>query len=153
MPRSGAGDDHGQPKTAKATHWISTLGGENLAKRVAKGLAAKGVLRAEEKRFLWVVPYEAYPQQDASAKYWVKQPLRAVVLGGEKPEPRTVVLLSLLKACSLLSLVFTKDERKAAEKKVEELVRGELFGEALGKTLEEIEMMMAATVVVITAAS
>ena len=54
-----------------------------------------------------------------------------------------MALLSLIDACRLLNLVFTKDERKAASKKVEDLVEGEPFGEAVAKTLEEIEMAAA----------
>jgi hypothetical protein len=86
--------------------------------------------------------------QDASAKYWVKQHLREITLGGVAPESRELALLSLIDACRLLNLVFTKDERKAASRKVEELVKGEPFGEAVAKTLEEIEM--AATVAIMS---
>ena len=47
-----------------------------------------------------------------------------------------MILLSLLKACGLLRFVFTRDERKFADKKVDELVQGEVFGEAVAKLLE-----------------
>lgn len=127
----------------RATHWINVLAGKKLPKKVVDGLVTKGVLRAEEKRIFWVIPYQAYPQQDASAKFWVKEHLRAMTLAGEKPEPRALVLLSLLKACHLLSLVFTQDERSAASRKVNDLVKGELFGDSVAKVLEEIEMAAA----------
>lgn len=137
-------------KVRKAAYWVNALGEKKLPKRVANGLVAKGVLRLEERRYLWVIPYEAYPQQDASAKYWVKQHLRAVILGGETPDPHTIGLLSLLKACSMLNLVFTRDKRRAAGKKVNELVKGELFGAAVAETLDEIEMAAAAAVMAAT---
>lgn len=127
----------------KATHWVNVLAGKKLPRKVVDELVTKGVLRSEEKRIFWVIPYQAYPQQDASAKFWVKEHLRAMTLGSEKPEPRRLVLLSLLKACHLLSLVFTKDERKAASRKVNDLVKGELFGDSVAKVLEEIEMAAA----------
>ncbi|MFZ6028873.1 MAG: GOLPH3/VPS74 family protein [Chloroflexota bacterium] len=131
------------PKQRKATRWINELSERKLIRQVADGLAAKGILTIEKKRYLWVIPYDAYPQQDASAKYWVKHYLRAIVLGGEKPEPGVVALLSLLKACRLLNLVFTKDERKAAANKVADLVQGESYGEAVARTLDEIELAAA----------
>lgn len=131
------------PKPRKTTHWINELGERKLPRRVADGLAVKGILTIEKKRYLWVIPYDAYPQQDASAKYWVKHYLRAIVLGGENPEPGVVALLSLLKACRLLNLVFTKDERKAAAHQVAALVQGEAYGEAVARTLEEIELAAA----------
>jgi hypothetical protein len=127
------------PKPRKLSHWIGALASGKPQKRVVQGLVTKNVLRIEEKRFLWVIPYEAYPQQDASAKYWVKARLRGAVMGGVQSEPRTVALLSLLKACRLLDLVFTKDERKAAGQTIDALVGGDLFGDALAETLAEVD--------------
>ncbi|MEW5868346.1 MAG: GPP34 family phosphoprotein [Chloroflexota bacterium] len=133
-------------KPRKATYWINVLSQHNkqLRSRVAASLVAMGALRKEGKRFLWVIPYEAYPQQDASAKYWVKQRLREAVLTQFQPEARTLGLLSLLHACGMLGLVFTKDERRRARKRIEELVQGEIIGEAVAQTLEEISAAAAA---------
>jgi len=123
----------------KATHWINVLAGKKLPQQVTQELLSKGVLRVEEKRVVWVIPDPVYLQQDASAKFWLKERLRAMTLGGAKAEPASLALLSLLKACHLLSLVFTRDERKAAVGKVDGLVKGELFGDAVAMVLNEIE--------------
>ena len=145
---SGIGDDLfddllatilNERKPRKLSHWITSIGGNHPFKQVSNHLAGQNVIRIEKKRFLWVIPYEVYPQVDASAKYWVKQHLRSIVLAGEKPEPADIILLSLLKGCGLLPLVFTQDERKSARKKLNELVEGEVFGEYVKETLEEIE--------------
>ncbi len=48
-------------------------------------------------------------------------------------------MFSLLKACQLLRLVFTRDERGAAQKQVDALVLGEAYGEALAKLLSDID--------------
>lgn len=135
-------------KPHRTSHWISVLPSKNLPARIAERLVVKDILRMEEKRYLWVIPFQAYPQQDASAKYWLKQHLRAVVLANEKADPRDVALLSLLKACSLSKMVFTKDERKWAQKKVEALMADEVFSPAVGEVLADIE----AALVVATAA-
>jgi Golgi phosphoprotein 3 len=140
-----------EKKARKVKYWIGALGEKKLAKRIANRLVVKNVLRCVEKRYLWVIPYEAYPQQDASAKYWVKQHLRAVVLGGEKADAHTVALLSLLQAARLLNIVFTKGERKAAETKVEELVKGDAFAEAVAQTLDDIDSAALAAVMAATA--
>jgi hypothetical protein len=60
-------------------------------------------------------------------------------------------LLSLLKTCRLLRLVFTHEERKSASKKVDILVQGEVFGGAVEKILLDIEA--AAALVTATASS
>jgi hypothetical protein len=131
-------------KPRKVKYWLNALGFRKLPKQIAQRLVMQGVLREEEQRYLWVIPYPVHPQQDASAKYWIKQGLRAAALTSAKPERRAVVALSLMKGCRLLNLVFTKDERKAASKRVDELVRGEDFGDAVAQTLADIEAATAA---------
>jgi hypothetical protein len=125
-----------EDKPRKMSHWINTLGSIHLMKKYAGRLAEKGVIRLEEKRFLWVIPTEIYPEQDASAKYWVKHELRAMVLAGGKPEPQRVVLLNLMNACRLLNLVFTKDERKAAEKRSKNWSMGKPLEKQLKRPLK-----------------
>jgi hypothetical protein len=132
----------------KARYWVSTFSDniKKLDKRLAYHLVDLGVLLKEEKRFLGVVPYEAYPAQDASARFWIKQHLRSVVLGGEAPDAHTAMLLSLVRACDLLGRVFTRDELKTARRQVETLTGGEIVGEAVRVVIETIEAaIMAAT--------
>ncbi len=127
-------------KTKKLTYWINVFGAR--MKRIQKGmiasLLAKGVLREEKKRFLWVIPYSEFTQLDASAKYWRKQHLRAIVLGGAQPDNQSVALLSLLKACNLLNNIATEDEIKAATRRVDELIKNEAVGQAVVETVDEI---------------
>jgi golgi phosphoprotein 3 len=132
---------YNEKKPRKLKHWVDNLGHKHNIKSVAKRLVERNVIRIEQKHYLWVIPYELYPQQDASAKYWVKQHLRSIVLAGEKAESADIALLSLLRACRLLSLVFTHDEYKAAEKQVNELTKGEVFGEAVAKVLADNELV------------
>jgi hypothetical protein len=125
----------------KALYWVSTFSEtiKKLEKRLAYRLVDQGVLRKEEKRFLGVAPYEAYPAQDASARFWIKQHLRSVVLGGEAPDAHTATLLSLVKVCDLLERVFTRDELKGARRKIKTLTSGEVIGEAVQQVIETIE--------------
>lgn len=133
-------------KPRKVKYWLNALGFRKLPKQIAQRLVTQGVLAEEERRYLWAVPYVGVPQQDAPAKYWIKQELRVAGLTSAKPERRGVVLLSLMKGCRLLNLVFTRDERKAASKRVDELVKGEDFGAAVTQTLADIEAATTAAV-------
>ena len=136
----------------RVSFWVSELSQhvKQFQSRLASGLVTMGILRKEGLRFMWIIPYNVYPQQDASAKYWIKHRLRETVLANVKPDPRTIALLSLLSACKMLDLVFTKDERKAARQKIEQYGRDEVFGQAVTETLDAIE---AASVAAILAAS
>jgi hypothetical protein len=140
-------------KLRKPERWVSSLAGKKIVRKTAEGLAARNVIRFEEKRYLWVIPGEEYTQQDGSAKYWLKEHLRSVVLADAKADPQDLILLSLLKGCRLLNLLFTRDERKAATKKVTALVQGEVFGKAVTDVLAEIDAAVMAVVIAAAASS
>ncbi len=138
-----------EKKPRKASAWVEKLADKKLPKKTAQRLVEKNVLQIVEKRYLWVIPYEVFPQVDASAKYSVKQHLRSAVLANGETTPGIIAFLSLLKACRLLDLVFTRDELKAATQKVAALVEEEPYGAAVAETIAEIEAAMAATVVIV----
>jgi golgi phosphoprotein 3 len=134
----------------KTAHWVQELSSiHKLDRHMARRLVEKGILYKEEKRYLGVVPYEAYLVQDTAAKYWIKYYLRVVALEGGKPEARSVALLSLVKACEMLDLIFTRDEMKPARKRIERLVENELIAQEVCETLDAI--MDASTVAIIAA--
>lgn len=58
--------------------------------------------------------------------------------------------LSQLRACKMLDLVFTKDERKAARNRIEQIGRNEVFGIAVIETLEAIESAAIAAILAAT---
>jgi Golgi phosphoprotein 3 len=128
-----------ESKPRKVIHWINSMGSKKITRRIISQLTNKGVLRSEEHRYSWVIPYEENPLMNASAKYWLKMQLRTIVLAGKEPELRMVLLLSLLRACRLLNLVFTRDERLEVGRQVGELVKGETIGEAVAYVIKKIE--------------
>jgi hypothetical protein len=129
--------DADRPRRVK--YWLSALSFRKLPKQVAERLVACGVLQRDDRRYVMVTPCAESPEPDAPAKYWIKQGLRSAVLTTAKAERHSIVLLSLMQGCRLLNLVFTKDERRTAGKRVKDLVQGEDFGEAVAQTLADIE--------------
>jgi hypothetical protein len=136
----------------KSSYWVSHLaeGLKKLQSRVGKSLVEKRILTREEKRFLWVIPYEEYPQIDASAKYWIKQNLRTLVLTQAEGKSHEVALLGLVRASNLLEFVFTTDELKIARKKIDQLTIKDEIGNGVRETIDAIE---AASLAAATAAS
>ena len=126
-------------KPHKMGRLVNDLAKEPLFKQTAERLAERNIITIEKKKFAWISPSVIYPQVNGSTKYWLKSKLRAIVLAGEKPEAQDIALFSLLKACQLLPLVFTRDERQAARKRVDALVLGEAYGEALANLLSDID--------------
>lgn len=137
-------------KEHKLAYWIDHLScGKKEQMKLISALEQKGVLRQEEKRFLWVIPYTVLPDMDASAKYALKERLRRAVLTQKTVDTREMILISLMKACQMLDHLFTRDEIKSARRKVEQLVKDELLGSAVTELIAEIEAASAAAVVAI----
>jgi len=125
----------------KISYWVKNLTEEmkKLKSRVGKSLVEKGILTREEKRFLWVIPYEEYPQVDASAKYSIKQHLRTLVLTQAEGKSHDLALLGLVRASNILEFVFTTDELKIARKKIDQLTISDEIGNGVRETIEAIE--------------
>ena len=72
-----------EKKPRKLSHWIQAIGSKLTIKQMVLRLVERKVIAIEKKQFAWVIPYPAFPQGQASAKYLVKQLLRGIVLAGE----------------------------------------------------------------------
>ena len=134
----------GHPR--KIAYWINeiTHKPKKLLRRLGEGLVAKGILRQEEKHYLWVIPYLVFPQQDASAKFWVKQHLRSVILAGEIADFHAVLTLILAQAGGMLEFIFTRDEIKTARKRIAKIARDTRLGPEINAAIAEIEDAVAA---------
>ncbi len=127
-------------KPKKLEYWIEafSLKSKKLHKEIISSLIAKKILKERKGKLLWVIPFLDYSQADASAKFWRKRHLRAIILAGEKIDPQSAALLSLLNACSLIDHVFTKDEIKFAAKRGDELLRDQSLAPDFIELIEKI---------------
>jgi len=116
-------------KPHKLIWWIEEAGKKE--KRIRKNflcrLVAQRILRAEHKHYLWVIPRTTYAEDNAAIKFECKQRLRAAVLAGHSADARALALLSLIRAADLLDYLFTRDEIKAARRRVDALLAGDSF--------------------------
>jgi hypothetical protein len=68
----------------------------------------------------------------------MKNRIRDLVLASTQAEPREIALLSLVKASNLLDLIFVRDERKLADRRIHELVVSEALKNPAIQTIEAI---------------
>ena len=131
----------GELSTAGALELV-TGNAEKYQQRAIERLVAKGVLREEDGRFLWVFHTRRYPIVDDREQREVKARLRQVLLSDEIPDPRDVVLICLIDACNLLGLVLSPDEIDRTQARVEALGRLDLIGQAVTKAVAEIRFIV-----------
>jgi hypothetical protein len=119
-----------------------SVNGEKYQEMALKHLLAKGILREENGRFLWVFHTRRYPVVDDSEQREVRARLRQLVLTDEIPDPRDVVLICLIDACGLLGLVLSPDEITETKTRVEQLSQLDLIGQAVTKAVAEIRFIV-----------
>ena len=107
-----------------------------------KRLIARGVLREENGRHLWVFHTRRYPAIDDSEQQEVRARLRQVLLSDDIPDPRDIVLVCLLGACALLGFVLSPDELGPATARVAQLRKMDLIGQALTRAASETDAII-----------
>jgi anti-anti-sigma factor len=114
-----------------------------IEERVLARLIAKGILKQENRRILWVFDVRRYPLVDDREIKEVRTRLRELILGDAIPDPRDVVLIGLGNACRLTEDLFTAEEFDRVRDRIAALAKLDLIGQATVKAVREIERVMA----------
>lgn len=107
-----------------------------------KRLIAHGILKEENGRHLWVFRTRRYPVIDDTEQQEVKARLRQLLLSDDIPDPRDIVLICLIDACSLMRFVLSADEIDATLGRVEQLRKMDLIGQAVTKSASETDAII-----------
>jgi hypothetical protein len=124
-----------------AKYWVGVFSadGEKIREKVLRRLVQRGILKQEEKKILWVIPGRRYPMVSDQEEREVRKRIRSVVVDGEVPGPRDVVLVSLASACQLLRSVFTDADLLKYSARIEEVSKMDLIGRAVSKSVAEVQ--------------
>lgn len=129
-----------QPR--KVLYCIELLSNEfgKHPKKLIERLVLAGVLNPGENGLTWVMPFADSPNPNASAKYIIKSHLRELVLTRAEPGLPDLALLDLAKSSKLLSLIFTKDERKSAQRWINSSVMSKALNDPVAQSLQEVDV-------------
>ena len=124
-----------------AKYWVGVFSadGEKIREKVLRRLVQRGILKQEEKMILWVIPGRRYPMVNDQEEREVRKRIRSVVVDGEVPGPRDVVLVSLASACQLLRSVFTDADLLKYSARIAEVSKMDLIGRAVSKSVAEVQ--------------
>ncbi|MFH5923660.1 GOLPH3/VPS74 family protein [Roseomonas xinghualingensis] len=125
--------------------WIETLGREadGFRDTIFARLVARGILREERGRFLWIFPERRYPLISDKEEREVKARLMAVIFQDEIPEPRDSLLIGLVRAAGLLPLLLGSETLESAEPRIEQVANLEELSRSLGNAVRDIFVEMA----------
>jgi Golgi phosphoprotein 3 len=132
-------------KERKPGYWINNFSQkkDKFRKQIVDNLVQKGIVSQEDEHLVWVIPSPLQPEIRASAKYCLIKRLRNMTLASEEIQPRDIILLSLVRSCGLLDLIFLRDERKLASRTINQLFYSQAIMDPVSQTIQEIESAIA----------
>ncbi|MRG86148.1 GOLPH3/VPS74 family protein [Salinibacillus xinjiangensis] len=148
-------EKHNNGKLRNLKYWVEKLGNEIHRKKLHLSyidrLIDKGIIKQEETKFLFFFTKDVYPSLKTGKENAIRAKVKEAVLDdSQEVDEQTMVLIGLLKACSLAKTIFSKDEYKIANKKINEMMKNNPHGKAVSDTIQAME---AAVIAIITAAT
>lgn len=141
-------------KRASLQTWVTRLAGiKNLRHKVARQLCTRGILRADEDKILLFFTRKIYPEiNPRPEKELIARMHKAIFTESNRPDPRTIVLISLANSAGLLTETFGRKELRARKKRIEQTVNGEIAGAATKEVIAACQaaVMIATMVPIIT---
>jgi hypothetical protein len=117
--------------------------GEALREKALKRLEARGILRREDKKILWVIGVRRYPMQHHEEQREAKLRILGVILREGIPEAHDIMLVALAQACGLFRHVLSGHELAVAQLRIDQIAQMDLIGQAVAKAVSEIETAIA----------
>lgn len=133
---------------ADARTWVVRLSARSkqVQEAALSRLVERGILRVEDRSFLWVFGSRRYPMIDDREEREVKLRILDVLLSDRIPAPRDVALICLADASNAFQVILSPQELRHAAARIE-LVRGfDLIGQAMGRAIQKsVQDIAAAT--------
>lgn len=126
-----------EPKKRSTTWWIRVLGlhsGDDLSVRVLGRLVQAGILRAEDRQFLWVFSRRAYPQNTGREEREAKARLVSVIFNDDVPDSRDTLLLGLADSTGVLKAILSLEDMRKASNRIAQVIALEEINRSLGGT-------------------
>jgi golgi phosphoprotein 3 len=122
-----------EPVKRSSVWWINQFGvrGGDLSGKVLGRLVEAGILREEDRQFLWVLSRRAYPKNSGREEREAKARLMSVIFDDVVPTPRDTLLLGLADSTGVLEDMFSSGEMDKASTRIAQVVALEEIGRSV----------------------
>lgn len=133
-----------ESQNQKPIFWVKKIANEltSLQTVLLDRLISKGILKKEKHKILWVFNKRCYPVINNTEEKEVKTRIHELIINKDIPDPRDVVLISLVDSCNLAKEIFSKDELEKAEHRIKLIAKMDIIGQAVAKALVEIQKII-----------
>ncbi|MDF2707546.1 MAG: hypothetical protein K0R62_3198 [Nonomuraea muscovyensis] len=135
-------------KERKPVWWVQKLYSAKLRNRLLTRLADTGVLSEQRGKVLGVFPTTRWPELDGSVEAQIRERV-AGALAGTDPDPRTAVLIALMRAAKLDRKAFPGADKK----RIKEIAEGAWAADAVAQTIAAINSVVVTASIAATAAA
>jgi golgi phosphoprotein 3 len=102
-------------------------------------LVARGILRQQDGRLLWVFGVRRYPVMDAQPLQEVEQRITALLQSDDIPDPRDIVIIGLADATGLLQQVLSHEQYEKSRVRIRQIAQLDIIGQATRTLMEDLE--------------
>ncbi len=130
-----------KPEVATVRGWIQEAFGyrDYLEEFALASLVARGILRHETSRKLWVIDVTRFPVVDNQTIRHVRHRLAEAILTDEIPEPRDIMLVSVADASGLLAYVLSAVDLERRRERIRLLANLETIGREAAEAIRFLE--------------
>ena len=128
-----------------AKYWVEHIArdADCFREMALNRLVEKGILKRVDDRLLWVFKTRRYPMIDGAAEREVKLRIMDILFRDTIPSPRDIVIICLVDACGIFKHLLTERDLLLAEERIHQCRRMDLIGQAVTKSVREIEASLA----------
>ena len=129
-----------EQKKHPITYWLSVLSEKktSIEEAALDRLIARGILKREEKKILWVFGVRRYPTIHNEERVEVRARLAGLIAGDQQPQHFDATLISLLSACNLLGAIFTEKEIGSRSARISSIATSDPVGREVAAALREL---------------
>jgi len=122
-----------EPAKRSSRWWIERFGLHkgDLSRCILGRLVDAGILRVEDRQFLWMFSRRAYPQNSGREEREAKARLMSVIFDDVVPTPRDALLLSLADSAGALADMLSSEEVRKASKRIADVIALEEIGRSV----------------------
>ena len=127
-------------KIRTARHWIEKFGhkSDEIKKDTLAKLIKDGILEKREEKILWVFQVDKYPTFNPKPENQLRKRLHDIVINGQKPNLKEVMLLNLVESCNLEKEVFGKENARTFKKEIKKIKQDDHLAGVVQQSIREI---------------
>ena len=130
-----------RPDLKTVKEWIEEIfhRKDDLEGEALKSLIARGVLRHEKSKLLWIIDVERFPVVDDKPQQYVKVRLANAILTDVIPSTRDIMLVSIAEPCGLLGYVLSEGALASRRHRIQMLCNLETISRKVTDAIVSLE--------------